>query len=361
MTTKLSNVNVAELLGPTPIARVTDREICSLLLSPQTKALLGPIETAIHGPRLHETDSPLFPGDEVSNLNNHQLYGGKTGFIRFPYVATIYKTAYGALVIKRDQHKFKVQAYIGDISKGRAELIYMAALRDRRFDGTLRGNDCALLSFPYDEKGNAPLPVDASSVEVSVYAFSPGSRIAHASGDADLEKFVANPFKILDDPQKFRHLLDRAWASQRSPGQVGAPIGDISKYIGPRFDLIAKSKGYDFLEDAASHYHVAMYAMSMGYRCTYEDQEKQLAEFKAGIERIKASGVKLTRQQESWVCVMQSLPVELIPPQFYLGGIKWPQDNISQTNLWMNKPLSDKARLLIPGSLKREVPAGSAS
>ncbi len=361
MTTKLSKLDVAELLGPTPIARVTDREICSQLLSPQTKALLGQIENIVHGPELRETDSPLFPGDEVSNLNDHRLYGGKNGFIRFPYVATIYKTTYGALVIKRDQHKFKVLAYLGDISKGKAELIFMAALRDRRYDGTLRGNDCALLSFAYDEKSNAPLPVDASSVEVSVYAFSPGSRIVHACGDAELEAFVASPFKYLGDPEKFRRLLDRAWSSYRSPGQIGAPIGDIAKFVGPRFDLIAKNKGYDFLEDAASHYHVAMFAASMGYRCTYEDQEKQLAEFKAGIERIKASGVKLTRQQESWVCVMQSLPVELIPPQLYLGGVKWPQDNISQTNLWMNKPLNDKARLLIPGAIKRDLPAGCAS
>lgn len=52
---------------------------------------------------------------------------------------------------------------------------------------------------------------------------------------------------------------------------------------------------------------------------------------------------------------MQSLPVELIPPQLYLGGPKWLQDNISQDNFWFNKPLTDKARAAVPGTIKREV------
>ncbi|MBX9686247.1 MAG: hypothetical protein K2X27_06065, partial [Candidatus Obscuribacterales bacterium] len=99
---------------------------------------------------------------------------------------------------------------------------------------------------------------------------------------------------------------------------------------------------------------VAMYAMAVGYRVTYEDQAKQLAELKTAIEKLKASGVSLSRPQESWVCVLQSLPKELIPQELYLGGPKWMQDNISQDNLWFNKPLTAKARELIPGTLKRD-------
>lgn len=355
MKKKLSKVDVADLLGPTPISRVTDREIWSLLVTPQVQALLGPIESELLPAQLLETDAPLFPGDEVSNLNNNLLYGGQKGFVRFPYVATIYKTSYGALVIKRDPHKFKVSGWIGDVLKGKGEMIYKVALRDRRFDGTLRANDCALLDFPYDDKGNAPISKELSSVEVSIYAFSPGSRIVQACGDVELQAFVANPFTFLDRPQRFRQLFDIAWNSQRSPGQIAASIADVSKFIPAKFDLLATRKGYDLIEDAASHYHVAMFALAAGYRVTYEDQAQQLAALREGIERIKKSGIALTRPQESWVCVAQSLPVELIPAQIYLGGPKWMQDNISQDNFWFNKPLTDKARALVPGAIKREV------
>lgn len=350
---KLNRVDVADLLGPTPISRVTDAEIWSLLISPQTKSLLGRIESVLMPPTVHESSQPLFLGDEVSNLNEHKLYGGKPGFVRFPYIVTIYKTTYGALVIKRDAHKFKLTCWVGDLLKGKAELVYKGALRDRRFDGSLRANDCSLLDFPYDSKVNAPLPHGVSGVEVSVYAFMPGSKISQACGDRELESFVGNPFRYLSDPQTFRKLFDRAWESQRAPGMVGAPIADVARYVAPNFDKVAIRRGYDFIEDAASHYHVAMYATAMGFRCTYEDQARELAALKAGIERIKQAGVNLTRPQESWVCVLQSLPQEFIPESLYLGGPKWMQDNISQDNLWMNKPLSDKGKQLIPGPIAR--------
>jgi hypothetical protein len=351
--TKLSDVNVKELLGPAPISGVTDREIWSQLLTPQVKCLLGKIESIVVPTQTMELAVPLFPGDEISNLNQHLLYG-KPGYVRIPYVATVYKTANGYLVIKRDHNKFKASCWIGDIFKGKGELIYKVAMRDRRHDGTLRANDCALLDFTYDDKGNVPLPFDTKSVEVSVYAFAPGSRIAAACGDAELEAFVANPFKFLDRPELFKSLFDRAWKSQRSPGQVAASIGDVAKIIGHKFDKIASQYGYDFLEDAASHYHVAMFAMALGYRCTYEDQAAQLKAIHDGIEAIKKSGIKLTRPQESWVCVLQSLPVEMIPKELYLGGQKWMQDNISADNLWFNKPLTEKAKLLMPGTIKRQ-------
>lgn len=352
--TKISEVDVASLLGPTPISSVTDAEIWSLLLSPQVKALLGPIESIV-GPTLLETTTPLFPGDEVSNLNNNLLYGGKTGFVRFPYVATIYKTTHGALVIKRDPTKFKVSGWIGDIEKGKAELFYVVALRDRRYDGTLRANDCAMLGFPYDDPAfNLPLPHGLNSVEISLYAYMPGSRISHASGDVELEAFVANPFSFQDRPELFRKLFDKAWTTQRGPGQIAASIPDVARFVAPNFETVAIAKGYDAIEDAASHYHVAMYAFAMGYRCTYENDAKELAALKAGIEAIKKSGIKLTRPQESWVAVAQSLPTELIPQGLNLGGPKWIQDNISQKNLWFNKPLNQKAKDLLVAPIKRD-------
>ena len=352
--TKLSQVKVADLLGPAPISSVTDAEIWTHLVSPQTKSLLGEIESIAHETQLHETSSPLFAQDDVSNLSDHKLYGGQNGFVRFPYTATIYKTSHGYLVIKRDHFKFKVFGYIGDIFKAKGELIYKYALRDRRFDGTARANDSSLLDFPYDHKCNSPLPLNG--VEISLYAFAPGSRIVQACGDSELEAFVANPFKFLDRPELYLKLFERAWKSQRSPGQIGSSIPDVAKFIAPNSDMIAASKGYDFIEDAASHYHVAMYASAAGYRCTFADQAQQLATFRAGIERVKANGVSLSRPQESWICALQSLPKELIPSQLYLGGLVWMQDNISQDNLWMNKPLSERAAALIPGPLKRTAP-----
>lgn len=72
--------------------------------------------------------------------------------------------------------------------------------------------------------------------------------------------------------------------------------------------------------------------------------------------------MKLTRQQESWVCVIQSLPEQFIPAELNLHGPKWPQDNISSKNLWMHKPLSERARAAIVASHQVGAAAeGSAS
>jgi len=75
-----------------------------------------------------------------------------------------------------------------------------------------------------------------------------------------------------------------------------------------------------------------------------------MSDFAEGIKGLKDSGMKLTRTQESWVCVVQSLrPLELIPEGLYLNGPIWPQDNIGPELLWMNKPLTEKAAKLITG------------
>lgn len=354
---KFSKGKVGRLLGVTPIAETSDAQIWTHLVTPQVKALLGPIQS-IDEPKLLESNDPVYLGDPATNLNDHRLYGGKDGFVRFPYLVTYVRTAYGALIIKRDGLKFKAIGLHGDVAKGTAELIYKVALRDRRFDGTPRTNDSAILDFPYDDpRHNRPLHKELSGVEVSIYGFLPGTRIAQSPADKEFENFIANPFTFLDRPDLFLALFKRAWDSNRAPGQIAAPIPDVARLIAPKFELIARKKGYDLLEDAASHYHVAMFARSAGFRVSYEDQLKELVALSQGIQKLKDNGLKLTRPQESWVCVMQSLPVDLIPAQFYMGGAKWVQDNISQRNLWMNKPLSEKSLHLVPGQIVRNAVA----
>lgn len=338
--------SIPELLGLTPVSQVSDRDIFEHLISPQVKALLGEVQGREVSVR-EQTEGDFF-GDEVSNLNDHLLFGGRKGFIRFPYINAVYKTQYGALIIKRDGLKFKVFAWTGRMHAGMSELIYKAALRDRRYDGTARANDTSLLDFPYDDPINKPAiagaPEGASSVELSVYGFIPGSRIIDATGDQQFHDFVESPFRFVDRPKLFLKLFKRAWKSKRSPGQVGSAVPDVTRYTPGAMERFAIEQGYDYIENASSHYHVAKWAESIGYRYTNPEQEAAIACLTAGIKRVKEAGLVLTRPQESWLCVMQSLPREFIPDQYFMGGCKWPQDNIGQVNLWMYKPLSERAK-----------------
>lgn len=175
---KFQRVNTLDLLGITPLTRVTDEYIWTELLTPMVRALLGDIQSGYT--TVKETVEGEFPGDRVTNLNNHQLYGGQSGFVRMPYIESVYKTTYGAFVVKRDGVKFKAFGWFGDYLKGKAELIFMCALRDRRYDGTKRANDTALLDFEFDDpRYNSRLSVngetlDASACELSAYCFMPG-------------------------------------------------------------------------------------------------------------------------------------------------------------------------------------------
>ncbi len=350
MASKFHKHSVADLARVTPVSMVTDREIWSHLVTPMVRALLGPIDFESSRIQVLETTKGLFPGDEVTNLKDHRLYGGQAGFIRFPYLHSFYKTENGAFIVKRDGVKFEAIGWYGDVMKGRGELIFKAALRDRRHDGTARANDCSLVEFVgYDDPQlNRPLPAELASAEISVYGFQPGSRVAASCGDPQLDLFIEKPFTFLDRPELFLSLFRRAWNSQRAPGQNAAAIPDVSRLVSPQFDAIAKKHRYDVLEAAPSHYHVAMWARSLGYQFTDPTQAKVFNDLGAGIGRIKAAGISLNRAQESWVCVIQSLrPVELIPTELYLHGPVWPQDNIGPQNLWMNKPLSDKAKKLL--------------
>ena len=146
----------------------------------------------------------------------------------------------------------------------------------------------------------------------------------------------------------FAAYFKRAWKTNRAPGQWAAPIQDVGRLSLPAFDRVAKSKGYDFVEAAVSHYHVAMWCKSRGYRFSYEKDAQTMAALAAGIKRVKDSGIPLTRTQESWLCVVQALrPVELIPEGLFLSGPTWPQDNIKPDLLWMNKAISEKGAQLI--------------
>jgi len=345
---KFPHLDVAELLGFTPICQVSDEEIWHSLVTPITKGLLGPI-VGWSQPHLRETIDGLFQGDEVSNLNDHRLYGGQKGFVRFPYAYSFYKTQNGAFIVKRDGVKFEALCYYGDVEKGKGELILKAALRDRRYDGTRRANDSALLSYAYDDPElSKRLHPDLKSVELSIYGYMPGSRVVDVTGEPEFDAFVTNPFTFLDRPELFMQYFKRAWNSKRAPLQSSAPVADVSRLALPAAERIAKARGYDVVEMAVSHFHVAKWAQSHSYVYSYAVQAQTIAQFEEGLAKIRANGQPLTRSQQSWVCVIQSLrPTELIPDGLYLDGPIWPQDNLSQACLWVHKPLTDKARELL--------------
>lgn len=351
-------LKVPELLGLAPIAQVTDEEIWTHLLTPTVKGLMGPV-VKVEGPRVIETVEGTFPQDKVSNLNRHQLRDEQGNLVenrlRFPYVHHLYKTTNGCVVIKRDLVKVWVACWFGDYEKGKAEMVFKAALRDRRYDGTRRADDCSLIDWSYANPDyHKPISKDLSSVELSIYGFMPGSRVFDATGDEEYDRFIANPFKFLKDPAKFLSLFQRAFHSRRGPGQLMAAIPDVSRLALHGFEYLAKRYGYDLIEMAASHYHVARWAVSGGYDFASPLQERAVENMTQGLERIRQLGTPLTRTQQSWVCVLQSLtPTDKIPEalKFITDETKdlvWPQDNVSDRCLWMFKVLSERARDFAP-------------
>ncbi len=352
MSNKIQTPNIPELLGVTPICMVTDEQIWTHLVTPQVRALLGEIKTSELTVR--ETVAGDFEGDEVTNYNEHLLYG-KQGFVRYPYINSLYRTASGALVIKRDGVKFKVVGWHGKLGK-EADMIFKVAIRDRRFDGTPRAHDTSLVDFPIyaDAVHNHTLkincmPENASSVELSVYGFMPGSRILDATGDVQYDRFIASPFDFISKPKQFLRYFRRAWQSKRGPGQVCNPIPDVAKHVANVVHAFATSLGYDYMENASSHYHVAKWAESLDYRYADATQAATLVAFASGIKRLADAGTPLTRSQQSWLCVVQSLPKEHIPKGLDLEGPLWPQDNVGPANLWMYKPLSARAKAIVCG------------
>jgi hypothetical protein len=346
--------NYVEMLGVTPLAKVQDAEILKQLLSRQVWASLGEI-TEFGEPKIMPTTKGHFPGDEGTNLPMHRLYAAGTDYVRFPYVSTLHRTEHGGIVIKRDQVKFKVDCWVGkDLMSDNKERIFVAALRDRRFDATDRANDSALLYYRYDDPNyHLVLHKDLMAAEISIYSHARGSRVREIEGEVKFEEFFDSPFAFVDQPDTFRQYFERAFRGTRGPGQFAAAIDDVSKTVITGFENIASKYGYDVLESAVSYYNVAMWFKAKGFNYSFGCDEKVMAQFKEGIalvnERRKAAGLnKLSRTQESWLCVVQSLrPVEKIPDGLYLNGPIWLQDNIGPRNLWMNKPLTDKARELL--------------
>ncbi len=346
--------DIAAMLGFTPIATVTDEEIWLHLVTPVVKAILGPV-TERGVPQVTEATPGFFPGDESSNQNNHLLYGGKTGFIRHPIIVYRQRHERGQLITKRDGRKIKADCYFGsqaEIDKGNGKLILSVGLKDRRYDGTSQGNDSGLLHFPYDHPVfHKPLHPEAAAVEISVYSFNPGSRISEATGEPEFESFIEKPFTFIDRPEVFLTYFHRAWKTAHAPGMVAAPVPDASKFLLKGFEHLATSRGYDFLESASSHYHVAKWFQAAGYRYSYQHDAETLNGFAQGLEAIRNAGHPLNRVQQSWVCVIQSLPQEHIPEHLRLPGLIWPQDNIGPQNLWQNKPLTKRALALVPQPL----------
>jgi hypothetical protein len=342
--------SAAREIAAAPLASVSDSTLWKTAVTPMVKGLLGPLGQRFS--RVFETTEGLFDGDQMSNLNGWSV-DGNSNVLRFPVFANYYRTANGALIVKRDHVKVKVFSWFGDVLGGKpGELIFSWALRDRRFDGTRKANDSGLLDYPYDEPVNLPLVIggrqlQGSSAETSLYSYLPGTGIAKACGDEDLEAFVASPYKFIDRPEHFMRLFQIAWKSQRHPGQVSVPIPDVGKLAHASWDTIATACGYDFLETAPSHLHVYGWNCAKGYACSDPAQEATISDFQRRAAELRKQGVTLSRLQESWLFVLQSLPAESVPAPLYLNSGTWPQNNLDQNNLWLFKPLSEKAKKLI--------------
>lgn len=363
---KLQTPNVPELLGLSPICQVTDEDIWDHLITPTVKGLLGQ-KLKVEPARLIDTVEGLFPGDQVTNLNGN-LLPDETGKLvsnklRFPYLHTLIRTTNGCVVIKRDVLKFQVICWYGSFEKGTAELIFKAALRDRRFDGTKRADDCSLLDYSYaNPVYHKRLSEKLSSVELSIYGYMPGSRVSEGDGDLEFENFVRNPYKFLSNPDKYLALFQRAFRGSRATGQFMKVIADVSDFSMRGFEYLARKQGYDLLEMAASHYHVAKWAQKFHMEFADPEQKKILTNFAEGLERIRHQGTPLTRAQQSWVIALQSLrPMELIPEPLRIltaetAALTWPQDNVSEVCLWLYKPLSRQAKRFTP-NVSYSVPA----
>ncbi|MBC7998864.1 MAG: hypothetical protein IAF58_13020 [Leptolyngbya sp.] len=350
---KLQKYDPAYLLGDSPLLKAGDELILTHMVTPQIKALLGDFVSSSVSVR--ETQAGLFAGDEVSNINGHVIMAADgQALVRFPYVVSMYKTKNGCLVIKRDFVKIKVLAWLGDYERGKADLIFSTALRDRRFDGTSRANDSPLVDFAYDDAELskrltvAGKTADLTTAETSLYSYFPGSSIAKSGGGALLDEFIAKPYTFLDRPKLFLRLFNKAWKLDRFPGQNSIPIPDVGKLAHAGWEAVAKACGLDALETCPSHFHVTMWNIAKGYQFSYADQEANVNAFKSGLQKLKDGGVVLTRSQEAWVCVLQNLePRELIPDHLRMDTPKWIQTNLDQNSIWLVKPLSEKAHELL--------------
>jgi hypothetical protein len=360
-------------LGLAPITQISTQEIWDALVTPLTKELIGPIVS--QEVRLIQTVEGLFPGDEVSNMSDHRLFGGKAGFVRNPYIHTFCRTERGAFIVKRDTIKVTAFCWVGDVLNGKGELIFKLGMRDNRFDGTPYANESALMDYPYDDPLYAkPLGLAVNTVELSTYAYMPGTRLSRAkcpdatggvsrfmdyvrryhcrlrrtfSGkdDQGFQDFVRNPFDFQNRPRRFRAYLRRVWQTDRYPGQIGAPLPDFGKLILPACYKFAQAYGYDAVLMAPSHYNVVFWTQKYGCEIIESAMQDRFKALQDGLATIRRRGLALTRQQESWVCALQNLrPARFIPKEFDLGGPIWPQDDIGQQNIWVARAITEKGQ-----------------
>jgi hypothetical protein len=336
-----------ELAHQTPVAAISDRQVWTWLVTPVVKALLGPITSQRIS--LRDTAALIVPEDKLFNQNGHLL---RDEAVRFPFYHSLYTTKRGCLIIRRDGIKLEVLGWYGNLERKEGQLIWKVALRDRRYDGTPVADDCALEHFSYaDPKQNGNFFPDAAAVELYLFSYSPGSTISDACGDLALQSFVAQPFAYAKAPEQFIEFFDRAWASRRAPGQWACPIQDASEQMIENFAFLGQKVGYDILEVAASHYHVLRWCEVKGFAITDPIVAEKIAAFKAGLDTMKQGGTILTRSQESWVAVFQTLTEDAVPERLahlWMPDIVWPQDNIEPANLWLWKPISEKARGMSP-------------
>jgi hypothetical protein len=336
-----STFDILAEMGVTPVCTLTDEQMFRLL-TPMVLQELGEFLPNNHELTLQETTQGLFQGDEITNLNRHRIFG-KLGNVRFPPLVSWYRTRHGMVRIKRDFMKISLAAWHGDPDR-KVELLFLASLRDRRFDGTARADDCALSRFNcHDPMAGVPLAfegITARSVELSIYSFRPGCSCCQRD---TYRKFMENPYRFVSRPLSFFRHFWRAWESGCAPGQWTTPFRDVSTHVLPVLEELALEKEYDFIESCPSHMHVARWFMRNHYRFENPAHLQEIEELWTGVKNLELDLHKLTGAQRSWVCVLQSLPEESIPSKFRLRGPKWRQDNIGLTNYWMCKPLSQRA------------------
>lgn len=335
-------IDVPSMLGVKTVCGVTDLEVWDELFSPDVRRILGNL-TDRGTVEVRETVKGKFPGDDVTNLNGHRIYG-RDGYVRNRYLVSTYRTTNGAFIVKRDGMKFKALGFVGNLDAS-PELVIRASLRDRDNDGTPIANDCSLLDYPFDDpESNKPILFHGRrerSVELSIYGFTPGTRVvADVGTQAEYEAFIANPFEFVAEPARFLDYFRSAWEQGHAPGQVSQPIGDLSKHVLPAFETIAARKGYERIDAAPSHYHVLRWLRGYGYCYAEQEQSDTVQQLEDGLDRIRRRGLPLSRAQQSWICIIQSLEPAAIPPELYIGGAQWPQDNISPRNLWCYKRLA---------------------
>jgi hypothetical protein len=102
--------------------------------------------------------------------------------------------------------------------------------------------------------------------------------------------------------------------------------------------------------------------MREGFKCVSAKDNATLDAFQGSFDRVgRALGTPLSRPQQSWVCVIQSLPLKHIPRALRLNGPVYPQDNIAQECLWQYRAVSERAKQILDTPVQTEESERNAS